>query len=66
MAEIECDDAETCQEAFGAFRVRCRSCGSECVEWFNDMGFSTESGGWGSAGFRCLDCGAETEMVDGE
>lgn len=56
------DDPED-QEAFDRFQVRCRSCGSLHVEWFNDMGFSCESGGWGSAGFCCRYCGIKTEMI---
>ena len=58
------EDEPVEQEAFGTFQVRCGSCASLKVEWFNDMGFSAMSGGWGSAGFRCKDCGAETEMIE--
>lgn len=55
-------DAATCQEAFDTFRVTCQ-CGSQRVEWFNSMGWSEMSGGWGEAGFRCLDCRTEVEMI---
>lgn len=52
------------QEAFENFEVRCRKCGSLRVEWFNNIGFSEVSGPWGGAGFRCLECGTETEMFE--
>lgn len=57
-------DPAVLQEAFGGFRVQCRECGSERVDWINTLGFSAVSGGWGEAGFRCLDCGCETHMIE--
>jgi hypothetical protein len=53
------------QEAFGNFEVRCQKCGSLRVEWVNTIGYSKLSGGWGEAGFKCRDCGATTDMIEG-
>jgi len=52
------------QKAYQHFKVRCRKCASLNVEWINTLGYSQESGIWGEAGFKCRNCGAQTDMIE--
>lgn len=47
------------------FTITCDKCGSTMVITENTMGFSAESGGWGSLDLVCLECDARTELVEG-
>lgn len=46
------------------FSVACLQCGSDKVILDNSMGFSVESGGWGSIDFECQECGVQTAIVE--
>jgi ribosomal protein S27E len=58
---IEIDSME--ETPFGDFEVKCNKCGSTNVNLDNSMGFSPESGGWGSLDLECQDCGNRTELM---
>lgn len=45
------------------FRLVCKKCGSDRVTYGNDLGFSAESGAWGSVDLECEACGNETTLV---
>lgn len=46
------------------FTVTCNKCGGTNTRLENSMGYSPESGGWGSIDFVCNDCGNQTEIVE--
>lgn len=45
------------------FTIVCDKCGSKIVIVDNSLGFSAQSGSWGSVDLECLTCGANTEIV---
>ena len=45
------------------FTVACNKCGSQKISLENDMGFSPESGSWGSAILKCENCGNQIEII---
>lgn len=46
------------------FKIICRKCDSEDVYIDNSLGFSIESGSWGSIDLVCNNCENRTEIVD--
>ena len=54
----------TDQTPFGEFEVKCKKCGSTNVDLDNSMGWSEESGGWGSLDLMCQDCGNRVELME--
>lgn len=45
------------------FTVTCDKCGSKVVTVENSLGFSAESGSWGSVDLVCQACDNRTELV---
>jgi hypothetical protein len=45
------------------FTVRCTTCGSERVVVTDSLGWSCQSGSWGSVDLQCLDCDQCTEVA---
>jgi hypothetical protein len=58
------DDKEAQKEFWPDFIVRCRSCKSFKIHLENTLGYSPESGGWGSVEFVCQDCGTRSTIMD--
>lgn len=52
----------TDETPFGSFKVTCE-CGSKNIELDNSLGYSPESGRWGSIDIHCLDCDKRAEIV---
>lgn len=50
-------------KAHGGFRIVCERCGCDVVEFDNSMGWSAESGGWGSFDLVCCGCGHSVELM---
>ena len=48
---------------FEKFKVICKKCGSEDIQFEDSRGFSCESGSWGELKICCEECGEE-EIVD--
>ena len=44
------------EKMFGEFKVECKMCGSSKVIIDSNLGFSPQSGSWGSVDFWCIDC----------
>lgn len=55
---------EECDETHEGFEIKCVKCESTMVYFENDMGYSPESGGWGSADLVCHHCGNRTSLVE--
>jgi hypothetical protein len=55
------DEYET---PFGSFSVECSECGSKNIDLENSLGFSVESGSWGSIDLVCADCGNRFEIYE--
>jgi len=49
---------------FGSFSVECSECGSKNIDLENSLGFSVESGSWGSIDLVCVDCGNRFEIYE--
>lgn len=45
------------------FTTLCQRCGSRAVYFENSLGYSAESGGWGSADLICASCGYSTALI---
>lgn len=46
------------------FTVTCKGCGSTRVIFDNSLGWSPESGGWGDAFLRCLECDLVGNLIE--
>lgn len=60
-------DPESASEAMGShpdFLVTCLKCGSTDVTVSNTMGWSGQSGGWGSVDLDCRDCHHSTSIAE--
>lgn len=53
---------ESGESVFEKFKVVCKNCGSENVEFEDSRGYSDTSGGWGELELVCVDCG-EREII---
>jgi len=58
------EDKDLVKQTHPGFTITCDKCGSQRVEVENSLGFSPQSGGWGSVDLHCLDCDARTEIVE--
>ena len=56
---------ELLKDTHPGFTVVCDKCKSGDVYVENTIGWSPESGGWGSLDFVCDNCGHRTEIVEG-
>lgn len=52
------------KEFYPGFTVVCDKCGSQNVRLENSMGFSAESGAWGSLDLICDDCENTVSIVE--
>lgn len=55
---------EFCKRAHAGFTLSCDSCGSTAVIQESDMGYSEESGPWGSVDLVCMNCHARTILFE--
>ena len=49
---------------YPGFTITCGKCGSQSVRIKNDMGWSEESGSFGSIDLLCDECGELTPIVE--
>lgn len=62
--DVSAEEKAEQEELWPGFTVQCDKCGSFKVTLENSLGYSPESGGWGSLDFQCLFCGNETELME--
>ena len=55
---------EECLATHPGFTIICNKCQSKRVYFENGIGFSAESGTWGTADLVCADCGSGVELID--
>lgn len=55
---------EMCMETHPGFKIICQKCQGIKVYFENDMGFSPESGAWGSANLVCNNCDNSTVLAE--
>jgi ribosomal protein S27E len=53
---------EEIDKQWPGFTVTCNNCGSTLIELDDSLGFSAQSGGWGSIDIECLNCGNSTTL----
>jgi len=53
---------EEAQKTHPGFTVICQQCGCSAVQIQSSLGWSPESGGWGSIDLKCLVCD-QTEAI---
>lgn len=64
MTDQPTDEQREAQAKFWpGFTVRCNECGGFNITLDDSMGFSAESGGWGSIDMVCEDCNLSAEVV---
>ena len=54
--------AELASDTHKGFSIKCDRCGEGYVVVQSDVGFSPQSGGWGSVRLRCLACDADVDL----
>ena len=64
MADKWAEIQEEIDKQWPGFTVICKKCGSTKVELDDTMGFSAQSGGWGSITFACTNCDNKTTIRD--
>lgn len=58
-------DNETFKDLYIGFTVFCDNCDSKDIYVENSLGYSPESGQWGSIDFVCANCGQRTVIYGG-
>lgn len=61
---VSAEDKVEQEKLWPGFTVQCDKCASFKVTLENSMGYSPESGAWGSLDFLCLSCGNKTELME--
>ena len=60
MREVKYDLAKN---MYPGFAIECEKCGGTEIIIKNTLGFSSESGSWGSVKLVCTECGTSTTIV---
>lgn len=61
--DVTDEQREAQEKLWPNFTVCCNRCSGFNITLDNSMGFSAESGGWGSIDMICEDCKTSTEIV---
>ena len=66
LADNYDDEKELIQKQWPGFEVTCQAldCNSKRILLENSMGYSAESGSWGSVDLVCMDCGYNTTIME--